>query len=146
MRFNIMVNEVYLWPQVIFPFNMDETHFCEACSALYHRNCIAERGQSCIKCERRRLREQRLAHQIELDDASAETWSVINGIFVTLKSQTLLWTDTNRVCFWCDTNWFINGDPPETARLSPKMFQMLYKAHVPVESETLKLTKTIMQT
>ncbi|XP_022704336.1 pleckstrin homology domain-containing family M member 1-like [Varroa jacobsoni] len=57
-------------PKVIFPFNINETHFCERCSALYHRQCMAERNQSCIKCERKRLREQRLAQQRELDEGS----------------------------------------------------------------------------
>lgn len=42
-------------PQVIYPFEMDTTHRCEQCKAVYHKTCMNLKGQ-CPKCERRRQR------------------------------------------------------------------------------------------
>lgn len=43
-------------PRVIFPFDMDTTHYCEQCSALYHIKCMQDNSNACNKCERRRIR------------------------------------------------------------------------------------------
>lgn len=41
--------------QVIYPFEMDTTHRCEQCKAVYHKTCMNLKDQ-CPKCERRRQR------------------------------------------------------------------------------------------
>ncbi|XP_064461197.1 pleckstrin homology domain-containing family M member 1-like [Ornithodoros turicata] len=54
------VCEVCRDPAVIYAFDMDVTHHCSLCFAVYHRECY-ETTSSCPRCERRKQRELQAA-------------------------------------------------------------------------------------
>lgn len=50
--------EVCKNPKILYPFNIDSTYRCEACSSVFHSKCL-NASKPCPKCERRKKRQNR---------------------------------------------------------------------------------------